>query len=60
MQKVVNSILLTVVYFIGVGITALFAKLFGKSFLFLSGKKDSYWDENKVGKETLEEGRRLF
>lgn len=38
---VVNFILLSVIYFIGVGITSLTAKIFGKSFLSNKNKKQS-------------------
>ena len=45
--RVVNVILLTVVYFIGVGITALFAKIFRKHFLDLKfdKKAKTYWKD---------------
>lgn len=42
-----NFILLSIVYFFGIGLTAVFAKIFGKSFLFekiLIAKKTSFTD----------------
>lgn len=59
-QKVINFILLFLVYFIGVGITSLIGKLSRKSFLFIFGDKNSYWDVNKIRKESMEESKRLF
>ncbi len=43
----VNSILLSFVYFIGVGGTSILAKIFGKHFLDLKINKQSqtYWEE---------------
>jgi len=38
----VSSVLLLVVYFVGVGITSILAKLVGKHF-FDTDKKNSYW-----------------
>ena len=49
----VNTILLTIVYFIGVGLTSLTAKLVGKKFLKLEKEKtSSCWinKENKTAK----------
>ncbi len=41
---VVNSILLSVVYLVGVGITSIIAKIFRKKFLELQLKnQESYW-----------------
>ncbi|MBU0979453.1 MAG: hypothetical protein KJ709_01485 [Nanoarchaeota archaeon] len=49
-SAVVNSILLTAVYLIGVGLTALFAKLFKRHFLNmkLSEKRKSYWVKHET------------
>jgi large-conductance mechanosensitive channel len=48
---VVNFVLLSFVYFIGVGLTALFAKASGKHFLSLGKdrKKATYWHEERIG-----------
>jgi hypothetical protein len=45
-----NFILLSIVYFFGIGLTAFFAKIFGKSFLFeknTNSKKTSFTDFKK-------------
>jgi len=59
---VINTILLTFVYFIGVGITSIFAKLVGKSFLDLktNNKKNSYWTELNLNKKSIENYYRQF
>ncbi|MBS1266525.1 MAG: hypothetical protein MAG795_00492 [Candidatus Woesearchaeota archaeon] len=44
-----NVILLSIVYIIGVGLTWLIGKIFGKQFLYL-GKKKSYWTVFKKSK----------
>jgi hypothetical protein len=49
-SSIINLILLTVVYFIGVGLTSIFARLAGKDFLD-KGKKDSYWAELNLTKK---------
>jgi len=45
--RVVNSILLTIVYFVGFGLTSIFGKIFKKDFLELSinKEKETYWKE---------------
>lgn len=49
---VINSVLLFVVYFVGVGLTSLFAKIVNKRFLRLkpSSKVKSYWSDFKASK----------
>ena len=57
----VNLILLTFVYFIGIGIVSISAKLFRKHFLVIKKQnKKSNWDEHKVTKEPLEKYYRMF
>ena len=57
---VVNSILLSIVYLVGVGITSIIAKLFRKKFLELQLKKqESYWVTIKQ-KENKENYYRQF
>jgi len=59
--SIVNFVLLFFVYFIGVGITWLFAKIFGKRFLDIKrGEKDSYWIKEKIGKRKIEDYYRSF
>ena len=44
-STIVNTLLLSVVFLIGIGLTSLFAKITGKVFLEmkLSSKVDTYW-----------------
>lgn len=59
---IINSILLSVVYVLGVGLTSLFAKLFGKNFLekTISKQSKTYWSDLNLKKKTLEEYYRQF
>lgn len=59
---IINSILLSFVYLIGVGLTSIFAKIFGKHFLDLKvdENKKTYWSELNLGKKPLEEYYRQF
>ena len=59
---IVNSVLLSFVYFIGVGLTSIFAKIFGKHFLDLeiNGKRNSYWEDLNLNKKPVEEYYRQF
>ncbi len=58
---VVNFILLTIVYIVGVGITSLVAKLVGKKFLNLDKKRrPSYWEDKDLKKEPMENYYRQF
>lgn len=57
----VNLILLTLVFFVGVAVTSLPAKLFRKNFLDLKlKKKGSYWIPRKKGSDSLEKYYRMF
>ena len=58
----VNSVLLSFVYFVGVGLTSIFMKLFGKKFLDLKTDKNSktYWVDLNLGKKPTEEYFRQF
>ncbi|MBS3140787.1 hypothetical protein J4405_01420 [Candidatus Woesearchaeota archaeon] len=59
--NIVNFILLLPVYFIGVGITSIIAKLFKKGFLNLKKEnKKSYWTNNEVKKGEIEDYYRQF
>ena len=53
---IANSFIFLIVYIIGVGITSIVAKIFGKSFLDmkLSKKKKSYWSELNLKKQPIE------
>jgi len=58
----INSILLTIVYFLGFGLTSIFAKIFGKHFLELKINKNinSYWETLNLNKRPIEEYLRQF
>ena len=57
---IVNSSLLFIVYFIGVGITAIIAKIFRKRFLDMKKKKNTYWSNLNLRKNPIEEYYRQF
>ncbi len=58
---IVNSILLTILYFVGIGITSIIGKyIFKKDFLEFNTKKDSYFIKNEESNKTIDEHRRLF
>lgn len=60
-SSVVNFILLSIVYFMGIGLTSITAKLFGKHFLELKKqKKKTNWHEHKITKQPLEKYYRTF
>ena len=58
---IINSILLSFVYFVGVGLTSIFAKVFRKNFLELKPDKKikSYWVDLKL-KNNLEDYYKQF
>jgi len=59
---IINSILLSIVYLVGVGITSLIAKIFNKHFLDtkISKEKESYWLDLNLKKKSLEEYYKQF
>ena len=59
---VVNLILLSVIYFIGVGLTLIVAKLFKKKFLdtLMEKKPKTYWSPLDLGKRPLKDYYRQF
>jgi len=60
-NTIINSILLTIVYLIGVGITSIIAKLFRKQFLDVKlSKKDTYWCDLNLKSKPIEEYYRQF
>ena len=50
---VTNLVLLSFVYFLGIGPTSLIGKIMKKPFLKLKEEKESYWED----REKLNEGR---
>ncbi|MBI5065230.1 hypothetical protein HZA97_03240 [Candidatus Woesearchaeota archaeon] len=60
-QKVVNCILLLIVYFVGVAMTAIPAKLTGNKFLNLKPEnKKSHWIEQESKTQSKEDYYRMF
>jgi len=58
---IINTILLTFVYLIGVGLTSIFAKIVGKHFLEIKiSKKETYWSDLNLKKKPIEEYYRQF
>lgn len=57
---IINSVLLSLVYIFGVGLTSIIAKLLGKSFLDLKKEKVSYWRELNLGKEDIKNYYKQF
>lgn len=59
---IINLVLLSVVYIIGVGITFIIAKIVGKHFLELkiNKNKESYWTKLQLGTRKKEEYYRQF
>ena len=60
--QIINLVLLTFVYIVGVGLTSIFAKIVGKHFLDLHIEKgrDSYWEELNLDKKSIDEYHRPF
>ena len=58
---IVNSISLSFVYFLGVGITSFVAKLISKNFLDKElSDKETYWEDLNLGKNKMEAYYRQF
>jgi hypothetical protein len=57
---IINSVLLLVVYLIGIGLTSLFAKIVGKHFIEMKFGKNSYWSDLNIKKRPLKEHYRQF
>jgi len=58
----VNVALLSIVYVVGIGITSVFAKMFGKHFLDMkiSKERKSYWSDLDLKKRSLDEYYKQF
>jgi hypothetical protein len=61
-NSVISSILLSVVYILGVGLTSMLARLVGKHFLDveLSKKGETYWSDLNLEKKHIERYYRQF
>jgi len=58
---IINTILLILVYLMGVGLTSIFAKIVGKHFLETKlSKKETYWSDLNLKKKPIEEYYRQF
>ena len=61
MNSIVNFVLLSIVYFAGIGVVSVCAKIFGKHFLELKkNNRKSGWHPHKLEKEALEKYYRTF
>ena len=58
--SIINFILLTLVYILGIGLTSIFAKVFRKKFLNPENQEDTYWLDLNLGKKQKEEYYRQF
>ena len=65
-SSIINTILLSIVYIIGAGITSVVAKIIGKHFLEYKDpskekiRVNSYWRELDLGKKPIDEYYRQF
>ena len=60
-SNIVNSVLLLIVYIIGVGITSIVAKIFKKNFLEMKiSKKETYWNDIDLNKKSKEDYYKQF
>ena len=59
---IVNSALLSLVYFVGIGFTFLLAKIFNKKFLDteIDRERDTYWKDLNLKSKPIEEYYRQF
>lgn len=59
---IINSILLTIVYIVGVGVTSIFARIYRKNFMELKIEENnkSYWSSLNLNKKPIEEYYRQF
>lgn len=58
--SVVNSSLLSIVYLLGLGPTAIVARILGKRFLDSGKKRGSYWGHLSLKKKKTEDHYRQF
>jgi len=59
-SAIVNAVLLTIVYIIGIGITAIIARIAGKRFLDTKLREGSYWNDLNLKKKPINEYYRQF
>jgi len=60
--NIINFILLSIVYFIGVALTSIIAKILGKHFMDIKQekKKKTYWKDYNLKKEPIDNYYRQF
>ena len=58
--SIINTVLLSFVYVIGVGPTSIVAKIVGKHFLEIKLSKSSYWSDLNLKKKSIEDYYRQF
>ena len=59
-SRIINTCLLLVAYFLGIGVTALVARLIGKRFLETGLDKKSFWHDLNLKKKPTEAYYRQF
>lgn len=57
---IINTFLLSLAYFIGIGITSIIAKFSGKHFLEKKFRQNTYWEGSNIKKKKIEEYYRQF
>ena len=57
---IVNTVLLSLIYFLGIGTVNLVARLKGKHFLDMKKERKTYWKEVNRSQNTMEKYRRQF
>ncbi len=58
--SIVNNSLLVIVYLIGVGLTSILAKIFGKHFLEMDKKGHTYWTMRDAESKDINDYYRQF
>jgi len=60
-SSIINFILLSIVYFLGIGLTSIIAKIFNKKFLDLKKEnKKTYWEEKEMSDKEFQDYFRQF
>lgn len=57
---IINFLLLSIVYLVGVGLTSISAKIFGKHFLDIKKKRGLYWSDLNLKRKPIEKYYRQF
>lgn len=59
-SAIINLLLLSIVYFVGFGLTSITVKAFGKKFIYEKATKESYWKELNLTTQSFKEYYRQF